>query len=323
MKKEKNSIISLVYLFLLCFAISGVPATPGVQAEQNEKLVIFHAGSLSVPLKDMTEAFKKKYPKVEVIRESAGSRQCARKITELNKQADIMFSADTSVIKTLLMPEYTQWSINFATNEMIIMYRNDSKYADRINGKNWGEILLKDGVTYGHADPNADPCGYRSQLTWQLAEKYYKTPGLYSKLRAKSHIVRPKETDLLALLESGQIDYLFIYKSVAEQHNAKFVVLPDEVNLKNEKYESIYGTVSIDLTGKEPGEIIKQKGGSMVYGVTIPKNAPNYKLALEYVKLVIGPEGQKIMAKNGQIPFNPATSDEKDKLPAELKALVK
>ena len=93
-----------------------------------------------------------------------------------------MASADYDVIDTLLIPNFASWDIHFATNQLAIMYRPDSKYAKEINGNNWYNILLKPGVQYGHADPNADPCGYRTLLSWQLAEKYYKDPGLYKRL---------------------------------------------------------------------------------------------------------------------------------------------
>ncbi len=48
----------------------------------------------------------------------------------------------------------------------------------KIDAGNWHEILLRPDVQYGHSDPNSDPCGYRSLLTWQLAEKYYKIENL-------------------------------------------------------------------------------------------------------------------------------------------------
>ncbi|MBU0879785.1 tungstate ABC transporter substrate-binding protein WtpA, partial [Patescibacteria group bacterium] len=45
-----------------------------------EELIIFHAGSLSIPFEEMEVNFEKKYPDVDVVREIGGSRACARKI---------------------------------------------------------------------------------------------------------------------------------------------------------------------------------------------------------------------------------------------------
>jgi molybdate/tungstate transport system substrate-binding protein len=307
---------------ILCVAFLVVPS----HAESHQKLIIFHAGSLSIPFKDMGEAFSRLHPGVEVLREAAGSRTCARKITELGRPCDVMASADYTVIENLLIPKYASWNISFATNEMAIMYRPDSKYAGEINGQNWYRVLLRKGVEYGHSDPNTDPCGYRSQQVWQLAEKYYKVPELYEKLKAGCPLrnVRPKETDLIALMEAGQIDYVFIYKSVCLQHKMPFVQLPDQINLGSSRFADFYKQASIRITGKTPGSFINQTGKPMVYGITIPKNAPHRKLAIQFLAFVLGPGGHEIMKQNGQAPLPVAqATDVVGRLPDALKPLTR
>ncbi|MBU0650806.1 tungstate ABC transporter substrate-binding protein WtpA [bacterium] len=286
-----------------------------------EKLQIFHAGSLSIPFEEMEVNFEKKYPDVDVVREIGGSRACARKISDLNKPCDVMASADYAVIDQLLIPKHASWNIQFATNEMAIMYTPHSKYKDIINKDNWVEILLRDDVNYGHSDPNVDPCGYRALMVWQLAEKHYKQDGLYDSLikGCPDKNVRPKETDLIALLESGDLDYLFIYKSVALQHGMPFVELPAEVSLKDSKYEDFYKSSSVEITGATPGSFVTEKGQSMVYGLTIPNNSPNYQMALKFMDFVLSKEGQDIMVKNGQGVIVPAKSSQEDEVPAVLK----
>ena len=254
-------------------------------------LVIFHAGSLSVPLKEISAAFMKEYPKANVLLEAAGSVECARKITELKKPCDVMASADYKVIDKLLIPEYADWNIKFASNEMAIVYTEKSKRSQDINKENWYTILLDKNVQIGRADPNHDPCGYRTVLVSKLAEKYYKQTGLaYRLLKKDDNNIRPKEVDLLALLESGNVDYIFIYKSVAIQHKLKYLVLPDEVNLKKTEFSNLYSTVSVEIAGKKPNETITQIGEPMVYGVTIPKTAPHPALAAAFIKFLLAKE---------------------------------
>ena len=141
--------------------------------EENKKLIIFHAGSLSVPMKEIAEAFEEENPGVEILMEAAGSRECAKKITDLNKECDVMVSADYVVINNLLIPDFSDWNIKFAGNEMTVVYRDQSKFSDEINDTNWFEILQREEVLYGRSDPNSDPCGYRAVLTMRLAEKFY------------------------------------------------------------------------------------------------------------------------------------------------------
>jgi len=321
----KNCFSKIVGIVLVAGIICVCLFTSPLLADEGKKLIIFHAGSLSIPFKEMTKAFDSHHPDVEVIREAAGSRTCARKITDLGRPCDVMASADYTVIENLLIPDYASWNISFVTNEMAIMYRPDSKYAGEINGENWYRILLREDVEYGHSDPNVDPCGYRSQLVWQLAEKYYKVPGLYEKMKKGCPLrnVRPKETDLIALLEAGEIDYLFIYRSVCMQHKMPFVKMPDQINLGSSRFADFYKQASIKITGKTPGSFIKKTGKPMVYGITIPKNAPHRDTAIQFVAFVLGPEGREIMQRNGQAPLSvPQVTGDAGKLPTQLKSFV-
>jgi len=288
--------------------------------DKPEKLIIFHAGSLSVPFKQMKEKFEKENPGVEIFLESAGSVKCARKITDLNKPCDIMASADYKIIDQLLIPAYAQWNIQFATNEMAIVYHGASKYSEEINRDNWYEILLREDVIFGRSDLNSDPCGYRAILTTQLAEEYYNSPGLTKKITAKNQeYIRPKEVDLLALLESNTIDYIFLYRSVAEQHGLKYVILPDSINLKNPDLNEFYKNASIDIVGKEPGSKITQTGKAMVYGITILNNAPNKNLAEKFINFVLTDSlGAQIMENNGQPTILKINNNYKNKIPEKL-----
>ena len=321
----KNSVKRLVGVVLLLTLIFVSLFASSSQADGTKRLVIFHAGSLSIPFKQMSEAFIGNHPGVSVLREAAGSRTCARKIVDLHRPCDVMGSADYTVIEQLLFPDYADWNISFARNEMAIMYRPDSKYASEINAQNWYKILLKKGVEYGHSDPNSDPCGYRSQLVWQLAERYYKVPGLYNKLKHGCPLrnIRPKETDLIALLEAGELDYVFIYASVCLQHHMPFVKLPAQINLCCSKHADFYSQANIKITGKKPGTFVEKHGKPMVYGITIPKNSPNPKLAAQFIAFVIGPQGRRIMEQNGQPPLQvPKVTGKVSRLPEVLKKLL-
>lgn len=288
-------------------------------------LVIFHAGSLAVPFKEIADAFMKEHSGVTVLREAAGSRACARKIADLKRPCDVMGSADYTVIDTLLIPDHAEWNIKFATNEMCIVYHHKSRRHDAIKAENWTDILMEENVAFGRSDPNADPCGYRAVMTMKLAEMHYGKAGLAEKMLAKDvDKIRPKETDLLALLEAGEIDYLFLYRSVAQQHGLKYLILPDEVNLKQAALRDHYAKVSVKISGKKPGTFITKKGAPMVYGITIPKSAPNPQAALAFVQFVLAADrGMAIMERNGQPSAVPSPTASYEAIPAALKRCAK
>lgn len=293
----------------------------GAQDGLSGKLIVFHAGSLAAPFKHIAAGFKKDHPRVEILLEAAGSRDCARKVSDLKRPCDVLASADYLVIDQLLIPEYAGWNIRFAANEMTIVYHPASRRAMEIDSNNWFEILMDEKIAFGRANPNADPCGYRAVLTIQLAGMHYHKPDMAARMLKKDgNFVRPKETDLLALLEANIIDYIFLYRSVAEQHRLKYVILPDQVNLKKAELDDLYHKATVELTGKKPGETITQRGEAMVYGITIPKCSPNPKAATAFVKYVLGKDqGMAIIEKLGQPSAAPSICDNWDKLPAELK----
>ena len=284
-------------------------------------LAIFHAGSLSVPLKQIADEFERSHPGVRVLLEAAGSRACARKITDLGRRCDVMASADYTVIDELMIPEHAHWNIRFAGNEMAIVYHDGSRGAEEINTDNWHELLLRESVVFGRSDSDSDPCGYRAVLTIKLAEMHYGLRGLSARLLEKdTEYIRPKETDLLALLETGTIDYIFLYRSVAQQHGLEYLLLPDEINLKSPEFAGAYEKVTVEISGKKPGATITKRGAPMVYGVTIPKNAHDPELALEFVRFLLERDkGLKIMERNGQPPLVPSPTGTYDALPDELK----
>lgn len=286
-----------------------------------EDIIVFHAGSLAVPFAEMETVFETKYPQYDVKREVSGSRKAARKVSDIKRAADVVASADYKVIDNLLIPNDAKFNVQFATNEMALAFTERSKFSDEVNSDNWIDIILREGVKVGHSNPNLDPCGYRSVLVAKLAEKYYTKEGFYKRLFAYQSvykvgdenkpkvIVRPKETDLLALLEVHAIDYLFIYRSVARQHSLKYITFPKEISLKEERLNPLYEKVSFEISGKKPGETILKKGAAMVYGLTIPQNSKspkNAEGAVAFVNFVLSKEGQEIMKKNGQGVVDPA-----------------
>jgi len=320
-----------IFKTIVILLISAILTSCGGNKEKDTKsdkdttisgeLILFHAGSLSVPIKEITEKFNKEYPNVKVLSEAAGSVECAKKISELNKSCDVFVSSDVKIIDKNLIPDYAEWSIKFASNEMVIAYNEKSRKSSEITKDNWYEVLQNEKVAFGRADPDADPCGYRSVLCLKLAEKYYGEKCNTDRLLKKDvQHIRSKEVDLLALLESNTIDYIFIYKSVADQHKLKYVTLPDEVNLKNPEMDSLYSTVSLKVKGKKPGETKVQKGEAIIYGITIPKNAPNMKAAWAFVEFFLNKtNGMKIMEANGQLSVIPSYSPLYDKIPDLLK----
>ncbi len=333
---------AVMALILLIF-LTGCSGTGG--GGEKVTLKILHAGSLTEPMKKFKEIFEKEYPNVEVRCEAAGSAATIRKVTELGKVADIVASADYTLIPKMMYPRYANFTIMFARNEIVLAYTNGSKYSDEINEKNWVDILRRDDVKLGFSNPNDDPCGYRSQMVLQLAEIYYNDSTIYDDLiSAHSNLkfveengsyvlrmpdsenikpdgklmIRSMEMELLHGLETGDVDYILIYRSVAKQHHLKFIELPPQIDLSSTKYSNLYAKVKVILAN---GKVVE--GKPIVYGITIPKNAAHREYAVKFLSLILSEEGRKILGDLGQPPIYPAKVDNPSALPKELANLVK
>ncbi len=342
MGRRNFLVLGIAIAVIACVSIATF-CTPPAETEQAKTVKVFHAGSLAVPLAEAESQFEALNPNIDVQRESMGSISAVRQITDVGKNADVLASADYSLIPSMMYPEYADWYVRFATNDIVLAYNPElSMYADEITPENWYKILRRDGVIFGFSNPNLDPCGYRAVMVFQLAELYYgdeqifddlildntgititeegegtyliKTPEDLKPNRDKVNI-RPKSVELVALVEAGGLDYAFEYRSVAVQHNLAFVDLPEQIDLSKMEYADFYKKVKLEtVDGKT------KTGKPVVYGITVPTNAENPELGLEFVKFVIGDAGQKIFADMGQPPIVPPEGS--GNLPDELKSLV-
>ncbi|WGS64298.1 extracellular solute-binding protein [Marinitoga aeolica] len=285
----------------------------------SKKLIIFHAGSLTNVLKAIAVEFEKDNPDVEVQLMGSGSLVVARKITELGQIADLAFVADYSIIPNFLYPQYANFNVIFSNNSMVLAYTDNSKYRKEINKDNWYKIIFNKGVIFGHSNPDLDPCGYRTLITMQLAEKYYNLNGLYKNfLNSKNRMVLKKSIDLIAYLEANEMDYAFLYKSEAFQHNLNYLELPEEINLSSVKFEKNYKKAFVEVPGKS-GEKTRIYGKSINYSFTIPQNANNKKDAINFIKFMYSEKGQKIFKDKGMSLF--VNVDYPGNLPYNLKTL--
>ncbi len=208
-----------------------------VQAAEPATLTIFAAGTLAVPFKQATALYEKQNPDVTVQAQFGGSVKMAKQITDLHQDADILAVADYNVIPKYMFgtPPHAAWYAGFARNAITFVYTDKSKFANEINADNWYKVLARPGVEIGRSNPDTDPSGYQTVQMLNLAEKYYKAPGLEDSVLKNAPLanMRDTETSLIAALQLGQIDYLAIYRSDALQHHLKFIDLPAQIDLSD------------------------------------------------------------------------------------------
>jgi molybdate/tungstate transport system substrate-binding protein len=332
-----------IIMILLQSLIAGcLSATP----EEKTPIRVLAAGSLLLPLEDVETRFEAENPGADVQVEGHGSIQVIRQVTDMHSPVDIVMVADESLIPDMMYRpmegdprNYSDGYIPFATNAMVIVYTNRSRYAGEITKDNWREILARPDVRTGFSNPMLDAAGYRALLVTGLAEKYYHDTGLFDRLIGshfdppfametnngtttvtlptvihpsdKKVAVRDGSIYLLSLLSAGGIDYAFEYRSVAEGQNLLYIPLPKEIDLSSSAYSEEYSHARVVLGFERFSTLGRVRTGApVVYAVTIPNNAPHPELATQFMNFTLAraleggkgwpaPLGQSIAEKTG------------------------
>ena len=309
--------------FLATAAAAAVVSRPARAA--GTSVSVAYAGSLVTPMeKSIGPAFAATGH--AYMGEGKGSTVIANLIREGLRTPDVFISADTAAIESLRGPAghaAARWYATFASTRMQIAYSAKSKYAADFAAaargvKAWYEVLQQPGVSVARSDPAQDPKGYRVLLVMQLAERFYKQPGLQAKLlgedRNAEQIV--PEEDALARLQTGEVDALWAYSTESIARKLDVVELPPEINLGEPKFAALYSgaTVTVGAT--------THRGALSVYALTIPVNARNPEGGAAFVAFVLGAQGKALLARAGLKPLAPVLSGDRTAVPRALAALL-
>jgi molybdate/tungstate transport system substrate-binding protein len=344
-------IVIILVSTIIFFEYIAVPAG-------KQLLKVYCAASLLFPLGKTEEAYEKLHPNVDVELEGHGSIQVIRQVTELGDKADLLLVADYSLIPLMMYNSsesennqtYADWYIRFASNEIVLAYTNSSKHADEVNVTNWFSVLAEPSVIFGFPNPMIDALGYRTLMTMQLAESYYGNSLIFYDLVTRNFdppissvpsednytivvpevqapkgnaLLRASSIQLIPLLESGTIDYCFLYLSNAKQYDLRYVKFPDEFNLGSPDCEDLYKHVTVRFEHQRFESIgLNRQGETIYYGFTIPKNVVHADLTIEFAEFLLGEEGRGIFESVWHHVFVPSYTDSELAVPLSLRSLV-
>jgi molybdate/tungstate transport system substrate-binding protein len=242
-----------------------------------------------------------------------------------------------------LGPEYPGWAVSFASDEMAIAYSSASttgsaaqavltayKTASSSNTSSAWYTFFNDltsgSVKVGISNPNLDPAGFRGWMVLQLAGIAYGSNGTggpaYSQtfvnglLKNDANVTGSSAAALIPSLATGQINFLFIYKSDVASNGLSMLQLPNEVNLGEVSYDSFYKQASYTLTtGVETGAAI-------ALWLSVPSDATNPTGAVQFVVYTVK-NYQTVLKSFGLTPIIPAQlyADSNATVPSTITAL--
>jgi molybdate/tungstate transport system substrate-binding protein len=266
---------------------------------------------------------------------SAGSLLLARQISEGNPVSVFISVSRSAVEPSHLGNESSGWAIAFASDQMALAYSNVTLQNPAANAtvaaynsaiasnttkawNNFFSVVSSGSVKVGFGNPNADPAGYRGWIVLEAAGQAYANNSSFFGNRMISNdgnVTAASAADLVGPLQTGQIQFLFIYKSAAIAHKLNYLQLPDQVNLGSPKYSQFYSKFSYELTSGV------ETGGVITLWITVPADSTDTTDSLQFVVFVVK-NSPTMLSQFGLNPLTPARLYNSTTVPQPLQELV-
>jgi len=264
----------------------------GCSGRQSRLELLYAASLIRLIEQELGPAFARQTG-IKLEGEARGSLAATRLVQDGSRRPDLLIVADPQVLQTVLTADRVPRYALFAANSIVIAYRPDSAYALALKaGSIWYQALQTPGLRLGRSDPELDPLGYRALLVLQLAQRYYRQPELLRK------IIRPDqlypEAQLMAQLESGQLDAAFVYRNMSSDHHLPFSALPPQIDLSDPAHRAEYRQAAYtDRQG------LTHLGEPIIYAAAPLAKAPHPQAARRFADFLGLAPTQKLMTQNG------------------------
>jgi molybdate/tungstate transport system substrate-binding protein len=249
---------------------------------------------------------------------------------------DVFVSVALSATSSQYLKNLTSnWAIGFASDQMVLAYSNATQTSAATNIINLASTAEKSnstsdwnalytaltsggGVKIGISNPVSDPAGLRGWLALEAAGYLYsggnQSAYVNPLLKNNDNVTGTNAAALVAPLQAGQIQFLFIYKSAAVSDGLNFLTLDSHANLGAPSLGAFYSKFSYaDSAGKTAGAPI-------ILCITVPLSAVNADEALQFVQYVI--QNAQSLSSFGLQPFTVAMLYDNVMPPAAIQALV-
>jgi molybdate/tungstate transport system substrate-binding protein len=247
---------------------------------------------------------------------------------------DVFVSVALSATSSQYLKNLTSnWAVGFASDQVVLAYSNATqaaatsvidlatKAAKSNATSDWNAFfaaLTSGGVKVGISNPVSDPAGLRGWLVLEAAGYLYsggdQQAYVSPLLQNDANVTGTSAAALVAPLQAGQIQFLFIYKSAAVSDGLKFIALDPHVNLGSATLGSFYSQFSYtDSAGKTVGAPI-------ILCITVPLSSVDTAEALQFVQYVV--QNAKGLSSFGLQPFPTALLYSNVSPPAPIEALV-
>ena len=321
-------------------ATSTVTSTANATSKFGNLLLLYCADSLYNESGVLESAFTAQSGIPMATPVSAGSGALAADISAGDPVSVFLSISHGSVSQGDLGVNYPGWAVAFAGDQFDIAYSNATTQnsaaqavlaayntASTTNTTSaWYDFfnnLTSGAVKVGIAEPAADPAGYRGWLSLELAgiaydggmanEQYF----VNRMLTNQANVTGPSAAALVPALQTGQIQFLFYYRSAIVAGGLNLIQLAEPTNLGEAIDNSFYGQANYTL----PTEV--ESGSAITLWITVPKDSTDPTDSVSFVVFVI--LNYANLLKNFELtPFTPGHlyNDTDTSAPAPIVALL-
>lgn len=299
-------------------------------------LILYIADAYALEGQSLLQSFSASTGVTTAPPKAAGSLVLAQQIAQGNPVSVFISVSKSAVQSQYLKNQSAGWAVAFASDQMTIAYSNASlqssaasavtaayaKAAASNSTSDWYSFfndLTSGAVKVGISNPNADPAGYRGWIVLQAAGGAYANSSAYFAQRMLTNagnITGSSAANLVAPLEAGQIQFLFIYKSAAMSQGLHYFQLPDAINLGSPSKASFYSKFSYTIsTGV-------QKGAPIVLYIAVPKDSTDFADSVQFVSYVVQND-QTVLESYHLTIISPAILYNDTRVPPQISQLLK
>jgi molybdate/tungstate transport system substrate-binding protein len=278
---------------------AGAALTGTALAQGLTSLDVAYAGSMGSMMEGPVKDAVAKTLGIDMHGRAQGSDALAQLIVGGTIPVDVFVPVTPGPMLTVIKAGKAQHAVPIARTEMVIAYSPKSALANafanagQTGAMPWYQILQQPGIRFGRTDPATDPQGRNIIFAMQLAESYYKQPGMAAKILGDTVNAAQifAEPTVEARLQSGELDAASAYRIQPGPFGLPFIQLPDEINLGNQSMHDAYQAAALTLNGKT------YHPQALVYYAAAIAGAPHTDKAAAFVQWFSSSEAQAILRK--------------------------
>jgi molybdate/tungstate transport system substrate-binding protein len=303
------------------------PLSSSCAGDAGKTINVLHAGSLTSTVQSSLAPEFATMCGASATDQGGPAVGLAEGIKDHSLAGDVYMSADAHVNATLMGKangDWADWYFAFARNEEVISYTPKSRFFDELERARrgeipWYQVLTEPGFVLGRTDPNTDPGGYYALFVAQLAERYYKIPGLAKQLLGSDtnpdQLLTPPSYTTTA--SGATPDATFGYLSGAIDKGQSYITLPAPINLSQPTMAKEYAKARFT---NDQG--VAFRGAPIYDSVTVLNRTSNEQAAIDFVRLLLSPFGHGVLHSRGFLDTPLLVGGKRGSVPAELRPYI-